>query len=169
MKSKIHEIQLKKIKNMSKVIAILMTVLITITSCNSQKKVAESTASNDKQATDVQFVYEATTRGFHQKITVKDKEVFVTKDRDSKELGVGQKISDSDWKELTGYLNTFKLENLETFKDPTQKRFYDGAAIGSLMIIQKGKEYKSNSFDHGTPPVEIEKLVNKINSFVPKQ
>lgn len=154
---------------MKTITTILMTVLITITSCNSQKKVAESTASKDKQTTDLQFVYEATTRGFFQKITIKNKEFFVNKDRDSKQLGTSEKISDADWKELTGYVNAIKLENLETFKDPTQKRFYDGAAIGSLVIISNGKEYKSNSFDHGTPPVEIEKLVNKINSFVPKQ
>lgn len=168
MKSKIHENQKRKIKTMSKLLTILMTVLITITSCNSQKKATETATSNDKQAQDLQMVYEANTRGFHQKITIQNQEVFVTKDRDSKELGSGTKISDADFKELTGYLNDIKLENLATFKDPTQKRFYDGAAIGSLEVTQNGKQYKSNSFDHGTPPVEIEKLVTKILSLVKK-
>ena len=55
-----------------------------------------------------------------------------------------------------------KLDSLATFKDPTQKRFYDGAAIANLKVTYKEKEYQSLDFDHGAPPVEIEKIVTKI-------
>ena len=55
-----------------------------------------------------------------------------------------------------------KLDSLATFKDPTQKRFYDGAAIANLKVSYKEKEYQTLDFDHGVPPVEIEKIVNKI-------
>jgi len=54
------------------------------------------------------------------------------------------------------------LDSLSTFKDPTQKRFYDGAPIANMKVTYKDKEYQALDFDHGFPPIEIEKLVNKI-------
>jgi hypothetical protein len=113
-----------------------------------------------------EIVYTANTRGFYQKITIKNQEISVSKERDSSEKGTTTKISDSDWKELVGYFQTFELDSLPSYKDPTQKRFYDGAAIADLKITYKDKVYQSKNFDHGVPPVEIEKLVNKIVSLV---
>jgi hypothetical protein len=57
------------------------------------------------------------------------------------------------------------LEKLPTLKDPTQKRFYDGAAIANLKIRYHDKNYETTDFDHEFPPAEIEKLVNKIVSL----
>ena len=151
-----------------KSILILITILTTFSSCSCQKKIAESNAVAEKQTTDMKLVYEANTRGFYQKITIENKEAFVLNDRNSKELGTAVKISDADWNELLGYFEGIKLDNMATFKDPTQKRFYDGAPIANLKVISNGKEYQTLDFDHGFPPVEIEKLVNKINSFVKK-
>jgi hypothetical protein len=113
-----------------------------------------------------EIVYKANTRGFYQKITINNQEISVSKERDSSEKGTTTKISDSDWKELVGYFQTFELDRLPSYKDPTQKRFYDGAAIADLKITYKDKVYQSKNFDHGVPPVEIEKLVNKIVSLV---
>lgn len=110
--------------------------------------------------------YTATTRGFFQKVTVKNQEVFVTKDRNSDEIGKATKISDADWKELINDFKDINLEQIPNLKSPTEKRFYDGAAIANLNITFNDKIYKSQSFDHGFPPAEIEKLVNKINALV---
>jgi hypothetical protein len=110
--------------------------------------------------------YTATTRGFFQKVTIKNQEVFVTKDRNSSEIGTATKISDTDWKELVTDFQAINLEEIPNLKSPTEKRFYDGAAIANLNITFKDKTYKSQSFDHGFPPAEIEKLVNKINALV---
>jgi hypothetical protein len=110
--------------------------------------------------------YTATTRGFFQKVTIKNQEVFVTKDRNSSEIGTATKISDTDWKELINDFKVINLEEIPNLKSPTEKRFYDGAAIANLNITFKDKTYKSQSFDHGFPPAEIEKLVNKINALV---
>jgi hypothetical protein len=63
---------------------------------------------------------------------------------------------------LVSDFETIALDSLATYKDPTQKRFYDGAAIANLKVTYKEKEYQTLDFDHGFPPVEIEKLVNKI-------
>lgn len=110
--------------------------------------------------------YTATNRGFFQKITVKNQEVFVTKDRNSAEIGTATKISDADWKELVTDFKDINLEEIPNLKSPTEKRFYDGAAIANLNITFNDKTYKSQSFDHGFPPAEIEKLVKKINTLV---
>jgi len=154
-------------------LSILSVLFITLISCNCQKKAVEATSetlSNAKEANvNMELIYTANTRGFYQKITVKNQEAFVSNDRDSTEKGESIKISEADWKELSRYMSDLKLDQLATYKDPTQKRFYDGAAIANLMIIDNGKEYRTVDFDNGFPPIEIEKLVNKITSIAKKE
>ena len=155
-----------------KLVSILSLLFITLISCNCQKKTVETspnTTSEKVQNYDMLLVYEANTRGFYQKITVQNQEIYVSNDRNSQEKGTVSKISDKDWKELIGYINILKLEELASYKDPTQKRFYDGAAIANLKITSNEKEYKTVDFDNGFPPVEIEKLVNKITSLVKEE
>lgn len=113
--------------------------------------------------------YQANTRGFYQKITIKNQTITVSKDRDGKEKPMPKKISDANWKELVECFKKVALDSLPKYKDPTQKRFYDGAAIADLKITYKDKTYESKSFDHGYPPKEIKKFVDKINSFVKKE
>jgi hypothetical protein len=43
---------------------------------------------------------------------------------------------------------------------------FDGAASANLKITKQGKTAESPSFDHGYPPAAIEKIVNKMLSFV---
>ena len=113
--------------------------------------------------------YTANTRGFYQKITIKNQMLTVSKDRNNKDKAISTKISDADWKELVSYFKDVKLETLKDLKAPTEKRFYDGAAIANLKITYKDKSYETTSFDHGFPPKEIKKLVDKINSFSKKE
>ena len=112
--------------------------------------------------------YTANTRGFYQKITVKNQMVTVSKDRDGNDKSVLTKISNADWKELVESFKTMELDSLSRLKAPTEKRFYDGAAIANLKITYKDKIYETTSFDHGFPPKKINKFVNKINSFAKK-
>jgi hypothetical protein len=124
-------------------------------------------AKNDIANTKI--VYTANTRGFYQKLTVQNQEISVSRERDLSDKGVTSKISDADWKELVGYFEKIKLDSLSTYKDPTQKRVYDGAAIAKLIINYQEKEYQTKNFDHGYPPVEIEKFVNKLVSLVKEE
>jgi hypothetical protein len=124
-------------------------------------------AKNDIANTKI--VYTANTRGFYQKLTVQNQEISVSRERDSSDKGVTSKISDADWKELVGYFEKIELDSLSTYKDPTQKRVYDGAAIAELIINYQEKEYQTKNFDHGYPPVEIEKFVNKLVSLVKEE
>jgi hypothetical protein len=112
--------------------------------------------------------YTANTRGFYQKITVKNQMLTVSKDRDGKDKPAPKKLSDADWKELVACFTTVKLDSLSKLKAPSEKRFHDGAAIAKLKITIKEKSYETTSFDHGFPPKEIKKFVNTISSLAKK-
>ena len=109
--------------------------------------------------------YTATTRGFFQKIIVINQKATISRDRNGEKPPEEINISDKDWKEIISYFEKIDLEKVPTLKDPTQKRFYDGAAIANLKIRYQDKNYETTDFDHGFPPADIEKLVTKIVSL----
>jgi hypothetical protein len=151
-----------------KKLALLVVSIFGFIGCNNQKIAVENdlkTNSEVKEYKVPKIEYEANTRGFYEKITIENQMVSVIYDRDAYKGGEPKQISDDVNKELNSYLNAIKLDQLAKFKDPTQKRFYDGAAIANLKITVDGIEYKTVDFDHGNPPVEIEKLVNRVVSF----
>lgn len=124
--------------------------------CDAQKQ-------QDLQTTVIEYV--ANTRGFYKKITVQNQMVLVSKDRKGNDKPVQIKISDSDWKKLIADFQEINLDEVPNLKAPSEKRFYDGAAIANLKIIHKDKTYESTNFDHGNPPAEIKNLVVLINEL----
>lgn len=110
--------------------------------------------------------YTATTRGFYQKITVKNKTVTVAKDRNGNNKPITMTLSAANWKEIISTLDTVALDKMATLKAPTEKRFYDGAAIATLQVTYKHKTHTSAAFDHGFPPKELQQCVAKLQSFV---
>ena len=141
---------------MKAITMILLTVFLG-KSCSNE-------AQNDIANTTLQ--YTASTRGFFQKIIIINQKATVFRDRNNEKSPEEINISDKDWKEIIGYFEKIDLEKISALKDPTQKRFYDGAAIANLKIRYQDKNYETTDFDHGFPPAEIEKLVNKIVSLV---
>jgi hypothetical protein len=139
-----------------KAISMILLAIFLGKSCSNE-------AQNDMTNTTIQYV--ANTRGFFQKIIITNKKAIISRDRNAVETPQEMTISDADWKELVSDFQKINLDELATLKDPTQKRFYDGAAIANLKIHYQNKDYETVAFDHGFPPVEIEKLVNKIVSF----
>lgn len=135
----------------------LFLSLFMISSCACQKNTDMKTAVIE---------YEAQTRGMYQKVLVENQTVFVANNRDEKPVEV--KISDEDWTDLTAEFEKLDLEAIPNLKAPTEKRFYDGAAIANLKITYKGKTYETKAFDHGFPPAEIKKIVTKLVSFTQK-
>jgi len=111
--------------------------------------------------------YTANTRGYYRKVIIQNQTVSVSKVRDSKaNPTIAEKISESDMKELVKAFQEVNLDEIADLKSPTEKRFYDGAAMADVEITYKGKTYKSQTFDHGNPPVEIERLVDQVTSFI---
>ena len=109
-----------------KAITIILLTVFLGKSCSNE-------AQNDIANATIQ--YTATTRGFFQKIVVVNQKATIYRDRNSEKPSEEIAISDSDWKEMIGYFQKINLEKLSELKDPTQKRFYDGAAIANLKIL----------------------------------
>lgn len=139
-----------------KAITIILLSVFLVKSCSNQ-------AQNDIANTTLQ--YTASSRGFFQKIVVINQKATISRDRNGEKFPEEVAISDKDWKEIISYFQKIDLEKVPTLKDPTQKRFYDGAAIANLKLRYQDKNYETTDFDHEFPPAEIEKLVNKIVSL----
>lgn len=123
-------------------------------------KSCSNEAQNDLTNTTIQ--YTANTRGFFQKIVIINQKATIYRHRNGEKLPEEMKISDADWKELVSLFSKINLEEIPNLKDPTQQRHFDGAAIANLKIRYQDNDYETTDFDHGIPPKEIEKLVNKI-------
>ena len=142
-----------------KAITMILVSLFVGKSCTNE-------AQNDITNSVIQ--YTANTRGFHLKIIVANQKATISQGRGTENPSEVVAISASDWKDLVTEFRKVNLDKIPNLKDPTQKRFYDGAAIANLKIHYHDKDYESVSFDHGFPPAEIKKLVNKIVSLAKK-
>ncbi len=136
-----------------KAISLLLLTLFLGKSCN-------PTVQKDIAAAVIQ--YTANSRGYHLNINVANKKASITQGRGTENPTTEVVISEADWNELVGYFQNVNLKELPNLKDPTQKRFYDGAAIAHLKIRYQDTDYDTVDFDHGNPPAAIEMLVNKI-------
>lgn len=121
-------------------------------------------AADVNQAT---LKYQVHSRGFYRDVLVADKKVSV-----SGLNGVNLKqenIDDVTWKDFQKAFADLNAEDMQNLKAPSNQRLYDGAAIAKLEVTYKGKTFESIDFDHGTPPAEIEKLVNLMAAYVNRE
>ncbi|MGV3697780.1 hypothetical protein [Flavobacterium sp.] len=139
-----------------KTVTLILLTLLMGKSCSNQ-------AQNDLANSVVQ--YSADSRGFHLKIVVVNKKATISQGRENENSPQQIAIPEADWDELVSEFQKVNLQEIPNLKDPTQKRFYDGAAIANLKIRYQDKNYETVAFDHGFPPAAIEKLVNKIVSL----
>jgi hypothetical protein len=137
-----------------RILSLLLLTIFIGTSCSSQKK-------TDMNSTQIE--YSAVSRGIFKKIIVQNKTATVTNGRNAQPTE--KKIDDAKWKQIVTEFSKVNLDNIPNLKAPTEKRFYDGAAIGNLKITQNQKTYETKGFDNGFPPKEIEKLVNLLVDF----
>lgn len=107
--------------------------------------------------------YSALSRGIYKQIKISKKSISVTNARGT--TPITQTCSEASWETIIKAVKPINVENIPNLKAPTEKRFYDGAAIAHLTIIYEGKTYKTEPFDHGNPPQEIEGLVKEILSI----
>ncbi len=139
-----------------RILSLLLLTIFLGKSCEGQNK-------QDLESAVIE--YTANSRGFYQKITVQNQMVTISKDRNEQDKAMATKIAAKDWEELVDCFNKMELDSLPKLKAPTEKRFHDGAPIAKFKITFQDKTYETTSFDHGFPPKEIKKFVDKINSF----
>jgi hypothetical protein len=124
---------------------------------------------NNYQNKDIPVIkYEANARNFYLNIKVENQELYVSRSRDAKDYQEKITISDADWKEIVMLTKAVDLAKVKDLKWPTEKRFYDGAAHANVTFVSNEVAYAAKGFDHGFPPVEVEKLVNKILKLTEK-
>jgi len=145
-----------------KTVNLLVAIVFICMSCNCQKNLVSSSMPKTTV-----LEYEAYSRGSYWKTTVQNQMLSVIKKRDA--LPVVTKISDADWKEIVDLHKNINLKGLGGLKAPSEKRFYDGAAIANFKVISEGTTYQTPDFDGGFPNTEIEKIVNKLADLAEKQ
>ncbi|MBC8643403.1 hypothetical protein H9W95_02760 [Flavobacterium lindanitolerans] len=136
-----------------KILSAFVMVLVLAKGCNSSEL--------RKESENISFEYEATTRGNYRKIIAGQDTIFTIKSRNGEAV---EKNFHGDWNSMLDLLAKVDRANIQNLKAPSEKRFYDGAMIAGLTVIYKQDTYRSASFDHGNPPKEIKKLVEKIIS-----
>jgi ABC-type oligopeptide transport system substrate-binding subunit len=144
---------------MKKIIVIILVVLMAaamVLSCSSSKTSAKF------QGKEVTFEYNAYTRGssVNYKVT-KDSVIQNEKLRGENTLYKKPTPKD-DWQSLLTATEKVDLEKLETIEVTSKKHQFDGAMGATLLITVDGKEYRSPTFDHGTPPAEIKGIIDEI-------
>ena len=152
-----------------KLLFCLITILTLNTECGQNNtSEASNTNLNSENSTRMQnyskISYEASTRGFYEKIWITNDSITITNDRDHKVL-TQHPTSKQDWNDLMTLLKDVNIKDLPNLESPTATRNYDGAAIATLTVEVDKTETKSNNFDHGNPPKAIEAVVNKVLSI----
>lgn len=138
-----------------KIVTLILATVFLAKSCDAQM---------NEEMENTTIEYQAMSRGMYLNINVHSDDISITKAR--KGEAKTSKLAKADFKEIANLLRDIKVETLPDLKAPTDKRMYDGAAHATLKIINDGQVYETSSFDHGEPPAEIKKLIDKLMSFI---
>jgi hypothetical protein len=157
-----------------KLFALIFSLMSFFTSCKCNKtsvqeeaKVVNSESNLEQQILNLPVVvYQENTRGFYREIVIREGKIFVVTTRGAKP--VFWELKKEDYKKLLGLYQNIDLKGLSSLKDPTQKRFYDGATIATLSFTDEKNTYTSPEFDGGYPPKEIEDFVNELIAVAEK-
>ena len=82
--------------------------------------------------------YTAETRGYYMQIILANNTVSISKDRETRLPSVQVPLSKEQQKKVLSYLKAIDVAQLAQLKAPTDKRIYDGAAIGNLSVSHNG-------------------------------
>lgn len=146
---------------------LLLLITFVLVACNVQKNAATSSEKNSSN--ELLLIYTANTRGFFQEIKIENQNVFINENRNATNNQNPIKISQKESQYIENLVLKINLDSLSKLKAPTEKRFYDGAAIANLVVKKQNKTYESADFDNGFPPKELEELVKKITSYAVKE
>jgi len=110
------------------------------------------------------IMYEASTRGFYEKVWVTKDSVFFSDDRELKDV-IATKYLSNDWDSLVNLVDNIDFKELPNLKVPTSMHQVDRAPMATLSVEVGNEIYQTNVFDHGYPPKPIAQLVNKLLSM----
>ena len=155
---------------------LIITAFMTLTSCSATKESVKSDKLTAQKMEGKQHknntgivqqkplaVYESHTRGSHFTATVYDTYVTVIKVYKGKPNRI--EVEQKDIDDLKKIISKLSLKEINTYEAPTQKRFYDGAAIATISVFNNDEKFSSQAFDGGFPPKPLTELVNKVLSL----
>jgi hypothetical protein len=76
-----------------------------------------------------------------------------------------RKITSSEWQSLISSLNGIKPQDIVDLKSPGDKRTYDAASHGSLILTTGAGESFSHGFDDTTPHQSLQTLMTRLLSL----
>jgi len=117
--------------------------------------------SNPKNQNINSISYETFTRGSSKVYKVSNGILKITS------MGVNEsesskQVSSEEWKMLVQKLEEVEVSKINQLKAPADKRASDAALHAILSVRKNDTIYKTNSFDHGNAPKEINPLVEAI-------
>ena len=133
-----------------KLFSILIFSLITLSNCDSQS------------IEDLTLSYNAATRGSSITLDATSSEIqYSDMDGDRK-----IKLSKGQWNEIKELVSEIDVDEIENLKAPSNGSHTDRALVATLSITIDNETYESVNFDHGNPPNELKKLIDKLFEIV---
>lgn len=129
----------------------LLLLLVVASGCNAQEIPQQ-----------IEINYEAYTRGSSIDLNVTSKGIVYT----AKGTKTKQVVTKSHWNSIKDLINSIDVENLESFKAPSDNRTRDAALHATVKIKIGDKVYSSQTFDHGNPPKELKPLIESLFKIV---
>lgn len=136
----------------------LLTLVLVSNECN------QSLQNSKSSQKDTVITYEASSRGFFEKIWITKDTISYSTDRSLKETQVS-KCNNEDWDEIVKLLNEVNIKDLPQIEPPSNRNQVDAAAMATFTVEINKVSYKTKVFDHGNPPKDIIELVNKVLSM----
>jgi heat shock protein HslJ len=130
-------------------------------------KASKNSEEKMTQENNYKIEYTTVSRGLFNEYVYENGKLSILKDRTS--TPTIKTCSQDEVNQLLEELKSIDLVTLETLKAPTEKRFYDGAAIATLTVTYLGKTYQTPEFDNGEPNKYIAALVSTFLGLVEKQ
>tara|TARA_R110002049_G_scaffold24361_1_gene86518 strand:+ start:1631 stop:2350 length:720 start_codon:yes stop_codon:yes gene_type:complete len=126
-----------------------------------KKKLLLSASKEIEEVSSIE--YTASSRGTYKQIIINKKTISTVSKRGGK--SISKNGSTDGWERIIKALKYIQVENISELEPPSKDFQFDGAAIARLKITSAGKDYETQSFDHGNPPEELAELVKEILSI----
>ena len=144
-----------------KYIFILFSVALFAKGCGETS--SEKATTNSAQD-DITISYEASSRGFYQKINV-TKNLFSLKTVRDGKVSVEQEMTTADWNEIVKLLDKIDSEKKDETTGTDEDIARDAAIPAKLTVKYKESTITSKTFAHGNPPADLAPLVAKIQAM----
>jgi len=105
-----------------------------------------------------EIIYNAITRGRSENITLRGSTLQYKTTKES----IFINLTKEQLEKVNTEVSKINLNEINTLKAPTNKRFYDGAMHTSILIKSNSMEYTSATFDDTNPPAELKALCDLL-------